>query len=653
MILKNLSIRIKIAGLLVLVLGIVMTGVSVNTIKKFKQEVQEVFQNETAQKVEFLNTYLETYMDTPTNVVETATKEIELRTTDSKIGIQEELYKRSSSVEGILDFYIAFNGDKMLYSSVLANVNSDYNSNTRDWFKDAEAANGDIVISAPYYDAITSKLVVTISQQLSNKQGVVGLDLDLAFLADLMSSIKIGDNGYAFVFDMEGNVLYHPNYGQYESVLNIPFYKEFKENTYLESDLEGQHVFVNRFYNERLNWEIGSLYEDKEIDQTTAPLILPIILVNIFVVLILALIFYFILKYQLQPLNRITEVAKQVADGNLTNRLPIKYEDELGHLSENFNTMSDSLKDMIQDVGQASVKLNEVSTDVSATIEENVQSIQQVVLNVQDVATQTKEQLEKSMQAQEHVQRMGEDVEQITSSIDEVSTTSKKTESFTAEGVAIMDETFVKMNRIETHAKETEQNFEQLLNVANEIDTFSTVIRGIADQTNLLALNASIEAARAGEHGKGFAVVADEVRKLAEGTATAVNEIQALVSQIQSVGQIAKHSVVANGDAIADGKQQLAEANHSFQAINKATNDLAQQLDVISSVVINLQNRKNIVEASIKEIGISSQQVSGNVTQVAATAEEQNTAMEQMASAAESLIEQADHLQASIQKFKL
>lgn len=145
------------------------------------------------------------------------------------------------SIEGISGLHAAFDGDKGLYSSDDLKPNADYNSNTRSWYIEAKENPTKVVVTDPYLDAVTG---IGVSKAMDNGSGVVTLDLDIAFLEELMSSIKIGEKGYAFVVDNQGNVLYHPNYEQNDSLTDLPFYEDFLHNEYLETQSNGREFIL-------------------------------------------------------------------------------------------------------------------------------------------------------------------------------------------------------------------------------------------------------------------------------------------------------------------------------------------------------------------------------------------------------------------------
>ncbi|MER2105835.1 MAG: methyl-accepting chemotaxis protein [Solibacillus sp.] len=651
---KKLSIRVKLIALMCIALTVVMAGTTYTTLQFFKSEVKDILQQETVEKVQFLNAFLESHLATPIALVENTADEIHrVQTPEERVKLERELKLKASSIDGVLGLHIAFDGDKILYSSEKLTLASDYNSNTRDWFIEAKENPGQVLVTNPYVDAITGKLIVGVSKAMKNGNGVVTLDLDLAFLEDLVSTITIGEKGYAFVFDHQGNVLYHPKYEQNESVTDVSFYQEFIDNTYIESEQNGEKIYMNRYYNEQMNWQIGSFYAHSEVKKAFYDVILPVTLLNTACILLLMAIFYGIMTKFLNPLKTITAFAEKVAEGNLKDRVEIRSEDEMGQLSASFNNMTNGLKDMIRSVDDTSEKLNAFSADVSASIEENVQSIHQVVENIQLVADETREQLHSAQYVEQVVTEMGDEVTQIANNMNEVKKASTTAEQQTNEGVEVMGNVMTQMQQIEASSKQTIHNFNELIAVANEIHSFSQVISGIADQTNLLALNASIEAARAGEHGKGFAVVADEVRKLAEQTNDSAGEIQSLVATIQKTGAVANHSIEGSSTAVVEGTKQIESASSMFDMIHDVMTELAHKIKQTEVSMASLQARKEQAVSSVAAITIATQKVSDNVEQVAATTEEQNASMEQMAVAAEQLTKQAQDLQETIKRFEI
>ena len=651
--LKNLSIRLRLVVMMMVSLTLVLTTVTVITINFFKQEVQTIFAGETEEKIEYLNSFLDGHLATPFALVENTAAEISVARTPEQIAqVENELVLAARSINGILGLHAAYKGDKNLYSSENLLLEADYDANTREWYVDAMANPDKVLVTDPYVDAISGALIVGVSKAMSNGQGVVTLDLDLTFLEELFSSIKIGEQGYTFVIDNFGNVLYHPKYEQNKSLTEDSIFEPFMANTYVEVERDGEALFMNRYYNEKMNWQIGSLYTEEEIDNVYKGMVVPIIVMNVICILALLIIFYIVISRSLKPIATVTNFAQQVAQGNLKERVTVASNDEVGQLSTSFNEMTDGLVTMINHVDGTATQLNSFSHELSASVEENVQSIHQVVDNIQTVANQTRDQLTSADKVHQAVSDMSDGLNIIFENMHQVKESSHTAEKETTNGVEVMSHVMQQMQQIEQSANLTATNFKELMSVANEIDTFSKVISDIADQTNLLALNASIEAARAGEHGKGFAVVADEVRKLAEQTNHSASEIQTLVQSIQKTGLTANKSIEDSGVAVEQGTMQIRSASDMFNMIHDVMAELANKIETAEKAIDTLQSSKDVAIASVEEITEATRLVNSNVDQVAATTEEQNASMEQIAVATEALANQARELQQSIQRFE-
>lgn len=239
----------SIKGRLVIVIAIAFTLLislsSIFTIKSFKNEFKETMQVETSNKVQLLNDFIENHLKTPINLVEsTASKVTKVTTEEEKVALQEQLKLIGGSVEGILGLHAAFDGDRILYSSENLQLKSDYNANTRDWYIEAKKKSGEIVITAPYVDALTGNLIFGISKTTSDGDGVVTLDVSLDFLKEILPKITIGKQGYAFVFDQQGTVLYHPSIEQGQSIMDDDMYSRFMEEQQLEYDKDGEKHFT-------------------------------------------------------------------------------------------------------------------------------------------------------------------------------------------------------------------------------------------------------------------------------------------------------------------------------------------------------------------------------------------------------------------------
>lgn len=327
----------------------------------------------------------------------------------------------------------------------------------------------------------------------------------------------------------------------------------------------------------------------KEIDHNLASSskqLIAIVVIATLVSLLAAFFLPLLVANQVRGIsNRIQNIAE--GDGDLTIRVPVTTNDELGELSAHVNVFMEKLQRIIasvlqntNEVSKAAESLLSVSsssqkaadeqchaiTMVVTAVNELTMAIQEVARNTNNTAQNTKDASDITERGQERIRVAVEHVQGLAARIHE-----------TAEF----------MSKLEGEAK----------NVTSVID----VIRGVAEQTNLLALNAAIEAARAGEQGRGFAVVADEVRTLASRTQQSTGDIQGMLSKLQSgvqhVVTAMGNSEVLTGDAVASAKdagQSLAGINVAVREIADMTTQIATAAEEQSSVTSEID--KNLVQ---------------------------------------------------------
>jgi len=219
-------------------------------------------------------------------------------------------------------------------------------------------------------------------------------------------------------------------------------------------------------------------------------------------------------------INRFSEAARKVAAGDMTTRISLDNRDELGELTVEFNSMTDRIAELIRSVGQTTSEVDQQAAKVKDTAAANSEAVAR--------------QMAESGQINEAMNQMVEAVNEVTESAHRVADSATAAEQDTETGRGVVSDTVETINRL---ASEISGAVDVINRVSADSDSISQVlveIKAIAAQTNLLALNAAIEAARAGEYGRGFAVVADEVRSLSQRTHKSTEEIEGMISQLQS-----------------------------------------------------------------------------------------------------------------------
>ncbi len=340
------------------------------------------------------------------------------------------------------------------------------------------------------------------------------------------------------------------------------------------------------------------------------------------------------------------------SEGNLHTHLQFKTKDEFAHLAESFNSMSQKLRLMMKQVGNSSEQVAATSEQLTASSMEVTQATEVVTESIHDIAQGIDQQDTLTSDVRNLSAHILKKMNDISTSIHNVNHATVETKNMASIGRSSVHDVTEQMNEISANTSELNTRVQDLDDNTAAIVKAVNVIKSIATQTNLLAINASIEAARSGVHGKGFAVVAEEVRKLADESNLAAGDIEKVVAQITDSTRVIEEDMVNSNDSVHVGREKVNVARDNFIQIDDAINDVQAQTEIVTTAIRTIHQD---VEKLVKEIDYISEvsmKSSRHVQSVAASSEEQNAAMEEVAASSTHLAKMAIDLQESIQSFK-
>ncbi|YCO02782.1 methyl-accepting chemotaxis protein [Vibrio sp. VNB-15] len=349
------------------------------------------------------------------------------------------------------------------------------------------------------------------------------------------------------------------------------------------------------------------------------------IVIAVIVVLFATAIGYHIAQSVREPLTRILKVLESLTEGDMTQRIDNRYNNEFSRVSGHINTLADSLHNIL-------VKLNDASDNLASTASTNEQTSSQAQskLNAQreQTATVATAMTEMSHSVQEVAQSAQGSLEMV-----------QRVETASDQGRNVMNSNISTINQLETRLNESVSAVSELQKMSGQIGSILDVIRNIAEQTNLLALNAAIEAARAGEQGRGFAVVADEVRVLASKTTQSTTEIEAMISNLQSSSQSANQVIQSCMSDMEMSVEQASKANSSMEEIQ--------------ALIIEISQMSTHISQAAAEQSETSADIARNIEDINSIADESYHAMSSIAQTSESLTQLAHQQNELVHRFTL
>lgn len=384
-------------------------------------------------------------------------------------------------------------------------------------------------------------------------------------------------------------------------------------------------------------------------NQTRIILIISIVIVVLFSIFMAVAL----TKSILNSIEYLSEVSKELADGNLTVEAKAQTNDEFGHLTEIYADTIEKLRALIENIQHNAKDASNFASQLNENATQSAIATQQVAASIGNVADNANKQGVAVEQSTQEIRAFAELLQKFEEKANSSVTSAKNVEEIAESGRAAVRGAVDQMSAVAESVANSAKVINQLAERSAQIGNISSTIASIAEQTNLLALNAAIEAARAGEHGRGFAVVSDEVRKLAEGSNVAASQIAKLITSIQEEMKEALEQMERGNQEVESGKVVVAAAGDSFRNINTAIYQLTDHSEEILRNAQDALTKVDKIVETMDELNKSSKDVSAETESVSAATEEQSASIDEVAGASQKLSELAEALTDSTAKFKI
>ena len=536
---------------------------------------------------------------------------------------------------------------------------------TRGWYKEGRDA-GKTVFTEAYVDKFTNELVTSAVSPFKNNgqfAGTIFVDIALKTLDDEVAKLKYNGEGKATIMEKSGTIL--ATSGPAEKMSN--FHDISGLGNHLDEIVKnGEGYVIIPASGDREDaifayttvpasgWIVGI---DIDYDFVFAAVSRLRITFGILTLIGLGLMVFMCLKLSnsiTSPIIELEAHAKEMSNGNLKMKdIEVKSDDEIGSLTQAFNTMSVNLRKLISKMAATSEQVAASSEELNASANQSADAAIHVAETVNEVGNNITQQMRDIEAARNSIGVVSDDIQIVADKATNVAATSEKTAAAAKTGEELMQEAVSKMSSIEKSVLASAEVVERLGENSKQIGQIVEAIAGIADQTNLLALNAAIEAARAGEHGRGFAVVSEEVRKLATASQESAEQIRSRIESIQAATEEAVQSMKGGTEDVKAGTEAIREVGEQFKEIMKMVGGIEEEIAGINQSVKTVSNgAAHIVEAT-ESIDKASRETDQKTQAISSATETQSASNEEIAAASQALANLARDMQAAIGKFKI
>ncbi len=452
--------------------------------------------------------------------------------------------------------------------------------------------------------------------------GGVGRSLDS--MVALIEAYKIGASGFVYLTDAGGVVKLHPNPYMIGKTVALD---TLRDGAVDEVSRNGRIFMMASTPLQSLDWHLVAETPKDELFAAVNGAVSQSVMVGILIAVLALLGARLLVNQIFRPIEQISIAVKDLTanNGDLTARLPIKEQNEIGTLAAEFNLFLQQLHEMFLQVSDTADQVKIIAGQVTGQAGSASELSEKQSFSTQTVAAAVTE--------------MEQTVKGIADNAGQASDVAKTSQATLLQGNEYVNDTIGQMSDLEHSIGHSVLSVNQLAEEIESITGVLEVIKGISEQTNLLALNAAIEAARAGEQGRGFAVVADEVRTLAQRTSESTEQINTMVVNLKAKAAGAVDAIQSGSESTRQTAERLSETGHTL--LN------------ISEEIVSLTDMNSQIAIATQEQSLATEEINRTVVVISDTADNTRDTMQQSSALCLELHAQAKVLERLIGKFTL
>jgi Methyl-accepting chemotaxis protein len=464
--------------------------------------------------------------------------------------------------------------------------------------------------------------------------------------AEALGSVQLGSGHRPTLIDEEGKILltYEPGLKFTPYELNIP-----DDSSVIESN--GTISFVGR--SESTGWKLVAGIPESELTKelNRIALVTAVIMGAAFAASLL--LGAFITRLIALPIRKVGEMMSEVENGNLTVRMNMNRQDEIGRLAESFDRMTANIARLVARTNDTARVVAATSEQLLAVSSQTKEAAKEISVATEEIAQGAGDLSQQAEEGSTLSSDMNREMALFLERSSEMEQQARQVKTVSREGIGHMDMLVRKSKESEELTHLSLQRADKLRDNAAQIRKVLELLNDIAKQTNLLSLNAAIEASRAGVHGRGFAVVAQEVRQLADQSRKSLDLAAGIVGSVIEDVNVTARALHDTYPIHREQAEAAVRAETIFSQVDDKMNEFAEQLQATVQTVGQMQTSQHTLADMIMRVSATAQQSSAISEEVASSAQEQLGISSGLVDTSRKLGELSSELNAILASFRI
>ncbi|MFE5323300.1 methyl-accepting chemotaxis protein [Paenibacillus sp. NPDC056579] len=530
-----------------------------------------------------------------------------------------------------------------------------------DWFKKTLTNNGKatwLESKAKGYADGTSTPTFALGRVLKNtstntQQAVLLLEISLEAIDKELGDIKMGDEGQTLILSPEFTVIFAKDrntLGQ-KSTLDVQpeSLTEESHNT-MTAKKDTQVVY---YQSPKTSWYLIGAMPVEELVKDAKRIFNYTWIIAGVAAIIAVFIGIFVARMIGHPVVTLRNLMKQGEQGNLTVRMKVNSQDEIGQLGQSFNQMMEKITLLVQQTTQSAQEVLATATEVSDASKKTALSAKEIAVATEEIAGGASSLAVESERGNELTHNISTQMKMVIDANSVMGEAAASVQQSSEQGIQYMSELINKTNATEAMTRDMVEKVDNLKESTRSIRKILDVLNNLTKQTNILSLNATIEAARAGAAGKGFMVVADEIRKLADQSRQSIAIVGQVTETIQKEIDETVH-VLSNAYPIFQEQiVSVKEADMIFKEVQSHMDGFIVQLSEVTGSIDNLNASQVVLSDAMSNVSAVAEESSATSQEVASLSAEQLNISSGLVRLSDNLEQLSNSLKESLSKFEV